>query len=435
MGRQILQLNQKIQVGDTSDMATVVSSMLNFPITDDQNVERRRRRLQFNKQNAATDGMSQATITSNSDYDEHLKIDRILYNCFGDMMSIARTTQIDFQTYSNGDDDEKCGAQNEAIENFLPQFIHDQSNEFIGALVNLNLLDEVKTPSVEQISNDKNKANHGNSAAASEDQNAKAVNNDGDGTNVSEKSSVYSIQHFSPIILNDDEIIEQTPSQESLHLNVNAARNYARGNGSNESTLSPSSSSLSAAKSSSKSFSRQATSYKTRDLPSFGHTSSQPSAQSTGHIASNFNASPNRMISNGTVFGGPTQHFEFKNANIGGSDGHSTFVGFENFTQGFQSLKNDFHTESWSFDKSNQGFSHNFFASEQPNNDDNDNHHDDGFGFDDKHNDDDFDHFLSNSFASETFSPQRKRPSGTSANLAINSNPGIYLIFISLIDF
>lgn len=440
MGRQILQLNQKVQVGDGSDMATVISSMINFPIAGGQNAERRRRRLRFNKQKAATSGASQTTIISNSDYDEHLKIDRILYNFFGDMMSIARTTQIEFQTYSNGDDNEKCDAQNEAIENFLPQFIHEQSNEFIEALINSNLLAEVSTPSVEQMPNDENNENHGNSAAASDDQNARmnnlspaenamAVDDGDDGTHVSDKSSVYSIQRFTPIVLNDAEIIEQTPTQESLRVNINANRNYARGGGSNGTHVSSSSRSvslspspsLSAARSSSKSLSRQATPYEVRDPPYFGHTSSQSSTQSTGHIVSNFNASPNHMMSNDTVFDGPTQNFEFENGNIGGSGGsiptaasHNTFAGFDSFSQGFQSLKNDFHTGSWSFDKGNQGFSHNFFASEQQNNDDNDNTPDDnGFEFDN----DDFDHFPASSFPIATFSSQRNRPN-------INSNSG-----------
>lgn len=445
MGRQILQLNQKIQVTDGSDMATVISSMINSQIAGGENVERRRRRLRFNKQNAATGATSQPTTASNPDYDEHLKIDRILYNFFGDMMSIARTTQIDFQTFSNGDDNEKCDAQNEAVENFIPQFIHEQSAEFIEALINLNLLAEMSTPSVEQIAND---VNHGNSDAASDDQNVRENNlptvenavavNDGDnGTNVSDKSSVYSIQHFSPIILNDDEIIEQTPTPNRLHMDANAAQNYARNNGSNGS----SSGRRSVSHSPSPSWAAQSSKSSTRDPPSFGHISSQSSAQSTGRIASNFTASQNHIVPNDPVFGGPTQNFEFADSNIGGrgnstsmAASQNTFGGFEKFSQGFQSLKNDFHSESWSFAKCSQGFSNNFFASEQQNNDDNGHDDDyDGFEFDDKNNDnDDFDHFLTGSFASGSFnSSQRKRPNATSsrlsANFAINSNSGNFL--------
>lgn len=434
MGRQILQLNQKIQAGDGSDMASVISTMINFPIAD-----RRRRRSRFNKQNIANSSESQGAATSDADYDEHFKIDRILYNCFGDMMSITRTTQIELQLYSNADENVLCDAQNEAIENFLAQFIQEQSNEFIEALANLNLSAEMSTPSVETVlPNDENRG--GNSAVASgksdddqnvvQNRNLPTVENAGDRTNASDKSSVYSIQRLPPFDLNDEEIIEQTPSQrkpsqQTPCMNIHAAQNSARHSrsiGSHVSSSgrivspSPAASAMSSSSSSSaahlsnrSTFSRQATPYQDCDPPSFSRTSSQSSVQSSGHQRSNFSASQKRFSSNDLLFDGTSQNdFDFESVNVVGSGdhtaatSHSTFAGFDNFSQGFQSLKNDFNSESWSFGKSNQGFSQNFFGSERQDNGENDDGDDDGFEFDDKHNE--------NDFGFGKFTSQPKRP-------------------------
>lgn len=479
MGRQILQLNRNLRAGDSSDMRTVISSMINFP---DQNGERRRhRRLRFNKQNAAdnlagaSDNAVSQTIASNSDYDEHIKIDRILYNCFGDLMSITRTTQIEFQTYSSGDENDKCSAQNEAIENFLAQFIHGQSNEMIEALTNLNLSAEMSTPSVEPIANDVNRQN---SAVASDggangdgDGDGNAVDNgqivrshnspsegkamvvsDDGGGNFSDKSSVISIQNFPPITLNEWQVI----LEQRRHLNANAVRSDTRdmisdGTHISSSSLNVSPSQSSPAQSSNKSFLRPATqSYMGRIPSSFGHTSSQSPGQINDYIRSQFNASQNHVISNDTLFGGPAHNFEFANANANanmGASGHvstpdsqNTFRGFDNFSQGFQSLKNMFHTKPWSSNDDEHEFSGDFFSSKQQNRD-----HDDGFEFVDNHNDDDFNQFPTNSFGNESFSPntlnqrsQGNRPvqqnvgkNATSPQLSINSSAGIFRISFS----
>lgn len=464
-----------MQAGDISDMATVISSMINFPIAGGQNRERRRRRrLRFDKQNATnslagvnTSAGSQAT-TTNSEYDEHLKIDRILYNFFGDMMSIARTTQIEFENYSNGDENEKCSAQNEAIENFLAGFIHEQSDEFIEALLNVDLLAEISTPSVERIPNDENRqvatvSGGGGDNAGNNDQivrnnnlpsveNAMVVNDndDGDG-NFSEKSSIISIQRFPPIILNPEQIVQQTSPQDRLHINPNGVRSGTKHNSSNGSYVSSSSRSVSpapaaSAKSSNKSVSRQAAPYMGRIPHSFGHTSSQSSVQSIDHIPTSFNTSPNhRNNFDGISFGGPTQNFELPNTNtnidMGGhtstAASRNTSSGFENFSQGFQSLKNDFQqSKSWNFDDCHQEFSNHFFSGEQQN--DNNVGNINGFELIDNHDDDDFDEFLTNSFGSGAFSSPRKRPNlqnirrnATSSQLSANSaNSGIYGIFI-----
>lgn len=484
MGRQILQLNRNLQAGDSSDMRTVISSMINFP---DQNGEHRRhRRLRFNKQNAAdnltgaSDNAVSQTITSNSDYDEHIKIDRILYNCFGDLMSITRTTQIEFQTYSSGDEKDKCNAQNEAIENFLAQFIHGQSNEMIEALTNLNLTAEMSTPSVEPIANDVNRQN---SAAASDggangdgdvdgnavdngrivrsnnspsEGNAMMVSDDGGG-NFSNKSSVISIQKFPPTTLNELQVF----LEQRRRLNANAVRSATRdmsGDGTHisSSSLNVSPSQSSTAQSSNKSFSRPSTQSSMFCIPpSFGHTSSQSPGQINDYIRSHFNASPNHVISNDTLFGGPAHNSEFANAKANkGASGHvstpasqNTFSGFDNFSQGFQSLKNMIHTKSWSSIEDEHEFSDDFFSSKQQNRDLDDN--DDGFEFVDNHNDNDFNQLPTNSFGNESFSPntlnqrsQGNRPiqqnagkNATSSQLSIHSSAGIFRISFSNLIF
>lgn len=454
-----------MQTGDISDMATVISSMINVQIDGAQirQRRRRRRRLDFSKQNAANSlvGASpvSAATTTNSDYDEHFKIDRILYNFFGDIMSLTRATQIDFQTYSNGDDNEKYAAQNDAIENFLLNFIDEQSNEFVEALMNLNLLAEMSTPSVERIPNDENRQNtaaaaaigndravHSKNLPSVENENTMVANDDGDG-NFSEKSSIISIQDFAPII-SAEQIIEQTPTQERLNTNANADQsNHSDGSQilSSDRNVLPSPS----AQSINKAFSRQATPYVCR-VPS----SSQSQIQSSGDILSSFNATPNHTISEEALFARPTQNFGFANETIG-ENGHvsttsshiHTFSGFDNFSQGFQSMKNNFHTKSWSFDECDPGLASKFFTSQQEN--DKDDSKDDGFGLDDDYNDNDFHQFLTNSFEGASFSSeilsqrsQRKRPnlqnirkiatsSQSTANFAINSNSGnIFWIFL-----
>lgn len=131
MGRQIVRSNQNVAV---DEVASVVSAIINT-----STVPRRRRRVATH---------SDATSTS-TEYDDHLKIDRILYNAFGDIMSIARNTEIDWMAQYN---EEQIGgislnnAQNDAIENFLMDFIQEQRESFVEAIRNLNLSQEMPEP-------------------------------------------------------------------------------------------------------------------------------------------------------------------------------------------------------------------------------------------------------------------------------------------------
>lgn len=424
VGRQIL------RAGDITDTATVISSIINFPLADSQNQQRhnqRRHRLRrFNNKNADNGSFADtrasganATSIAESAYDEHLKIDRILYNIFGDMMSIARTTQMEFQTYSGGDDNEKCDAQNDAVENFLATFVHEQSDELIEAMANLNLSLEMSTPSVEPIvPNQQNAA--AAAATADNDHILRTTNsvrtprgNDDIDGGFSDKSSIISIQDVAPIVCQspmDEEIIAETPTPQRP-LDVNDVRRYSRTDSSagslilssNHSTPSPRQSSIN------KTFSRQTTPHVDHIPSSFGCTNLHTPLDQ---------AESNEIISNESLFTRPTQFnsFEIPNKHISMDDSqvltsqHNTFSEFDNFSQGFQSFKNDFQSTSFNFQHE---FSSKFFSTEQQNDANND--------IDDSdrniHADNDFDEFPSHSFECASFPTeilsqrrQRKRP-------------------------
>lgn len=131
MGRQIVRSNQNVNV---DEVASVVSAIINTSTGP-----RRRRRV-----SARTD-----TSISSTEYEDHLKIDRILYNAFGDIMSIARTTELNWMAHYN--DEENNGislkdAQNDAIGNFLVDFVQEQQESFIEAIVNLSMSQEMPEP-------------------------------------------------------------------------------------------------------------------------------------------------------------------------------------------------------------------------------------------------------------------------------------------------
>lgn len=82
------------------------------------------------------------TITS-TDFDEdHLKIDRIMYNLYGDIASITRKVQCDYEHFKNVGINVEIPmrvAQNNAIKQFLAEFISEQPESLITAISNLNL--------------------------------------------------------------------------------------------------------------------------------------------------------------------------------------------------------------------------------------------------------------------------------------------------------
>lgn len=450
VGRQIL------QIGDVNDVTSVISSMINFPLGDSQSHQRndRRRRLRrFTEQNADNQivgGSSggETNVTSSSTYEDHFKMDRILYNIFGDMMSITRTTQIEFETYSDGDENERCDAQNDAIENFLATFISDQSDELIEALTNLNLSLEMSTPSVEQmpiqnqqntIANDKDQHQRMNNLQLSHD--AMEHDGGGGGGNYSKKSSIISIQDVASIVRqspHDDEIISETPSPQRLQLDASDVRSRSRNGSSNESIVLPGNrrrTPVFAPRQSTPS-PRQSSIHKTPrfdQMPSFvGHINS-PSPHS-GRVTSNDIDSSGSFFSRPTqmnVFTDPNEHIGMDDSQDSIGPSRNTFSGFNHFSQGFQSFKNDFQDTSFHFDPE---FSSKFFSTEQQN-DAADNSIDDDGNVDM----DDFD-FPSNSFERASFSSdilsqrlERKRPN--LQNIRKHANSSQFFTYSGKRDF
>lgn len=172
MGKQIVRLNQNVAV---DEVASVVSALINT-----STAPRRRRRIATH---------SDATTTS-TEYDDHLKVDRILYNAFGDIMSIARNTEIDWMANYNDEQNDGISlnnAQNDAIDNFLMNFIQEQRESFVEAIENLSLSQEMPEPSAENGNSVNNDQIVSESPIVN---NATVVNADD-----SEASSIISLQH------------------------------------------------------------------------------------------------------------------------------------------------------------------------------------------------------------------------------------------------
>lgn len=425
MGREILRMNQSMHADDINDTASVISAMINFPLADGQDqhdLNRRRRRRRFAKQNADAGrgfGVTSAASISDSEYDEHLKIDRILYNIYGDMMSTVRTTQVQFETYEGGDENDKLDALNGAIETFLTTFVHEQSEELIEALANLDLTAEMRTPSVQQMPTPN--GNRPNVAAADNDQIIQQNDRlhsardaaDGD-EQYSEKSSIISIQDIAPIVLpqNTEQIIDETQQLFQMDANDGGGNNTRVSNGSlilsNNQTASSIPYPAPRQASNDIILSPQATPIHVDHIPPSRSRLNSQSPSSSGHDS---------------FFSRPTQPnaFASRSPNMqmyGGHDSmltsHNTFRVFDNFSQEFQSLKNDFDdTSSFRFDKCDEENPSKFFSTEQQNYNvaaSSDNTHDDN-------DNDNFDDFISNSFEIERFTPdvlsqrsQRKRP-------------------------
>lgn len=142
LSRQMLQTN-RLQIGRIDDMASVVSSAMN--------ASRRRRRFATHQDNFS--GASGTTLSSV--YDDQMKIDRVFYNAYGDIMSLARSAELDWMNHYNDEENVGIGleeAQNDAITPFLMQFVQEQDEVLIEAVVNLNLSQEMPEPSEENNS-------------------------------------------------------------------------------------------------------------------------------------------------------------------------------------------------------------------------------------------------------------------------------------------
>lgn len=123
-----------------------------------------------------TDSVAAATISSQGNED-HLAIDRLFYNAFGDIASIMRRVQNECEANFSQSCDGSANstirnAQNEAVKKFLFEFIQQQPDTLIEAIANLDLSQQP----VEQ-SNNLSKSERNFSETTSSDKVSETVGN------------------------------------------------------------------------------------------------------------------------------------------------------------------------------------------------------------------------------------------------------------------
>lgn len=126
------------------DVRSVVSAIINTA-----GASRRRHRF-ANHQNSLMDAAS----TTSSEYDDHKKIDRMLYNEYGDVVSIVRNAIVEWEMRFE-DASNICleDTQNHAIHRFFVEFVHEQQEDLIEALANLNVAHNMPDASTEYATN------------------------------------------------------------------------------------------------------------------------------------------------------------------------------------------------------------------------------------------------------------------------------------------
>lgn len=214
-----MQSNQNSQIQRMNDGASVVSAMINPVAT-------LRRRQRFGNHSA-----NHSSTSSNTDYEVHLKIDRILYNAYGDILSVGRTAQIDWENQYH--EDENCDitmedSQNDAIGRFLIEFIQEQPDDLIDGIANVDLSTvHTEKESNESHSKDNNQTVH---SSLSFPKNTNTENAVDDVEIHSEQSSIISIQNR-PIPLNSASRVDET-LQESCAGNFGSNSKALTGNAS-----------------------------------------------------------------------------------------------------------------------------------------------------------------------------------------------------------
>lgn len=177
LSRKLVELSRSTQIGQVNDAGSVISAINNTPI------DRRRRNRLANHLGTLS--------TSSSVYDLYTRVDRILYNAYGDIISIARTAKMDYEMqYQNAENDDITleDTQNEHIEHFLAEFCRDQPNDLIEAIRNVDISNDMATPT--RMPSDVSHTN-----TISNNTNPEIIA-DVPSANQTEKSSIISIQDF-----------------------------------------------------------------------------------------------------------------------------------------------------------------------------------------------------------------------------------------------
>lgn len=189
--RQILQFNRTLagSIDNVNDVASVISAGINITAS-----KRSRRPL-------VQDNLSEVSAsTTSAMYDDHLKIDRILYNSYGDIMSLARNSELEWLVQRNDEDNSGISVndvQNEAIIPFLVDFVQEHQDGLIEAIGKLNFsLEKSAAENLHKSKNVEPSINNEASPMIIETQNDEEDvvdkrNDDRD----SDKSSIISIQH------------------------------------------------------------------------------------------------------------------------------------------------------------------------------------------------------------------------------------------------
>lgn len=93
------------------------------------------------------------TPNTNSEYEDHLSIDRTLYNVYGELSSLVRATAFEWHyiDYKRADTN-LINSQNDVIHNFLQSFVENRQDNLIEAFENLSLSQEILAESEKQKS-------------------------------------------------------------------------------------------------------------------------------------------------------------------------------------------------------------------------------------------------------------------------------------------
>lgn len=134
VGRDILKwipnLQTNIDCGNS-----VISAVHNDP----KAMKRKRRQNQFA---SSLCGVSSTGASTATDYniEDHKKIDRILYNLYGDIVSIMRKVKVYYETHPCDDYEVTVRrTQNESIRHFIEEFVKQQPEDLIEAISKLKI--------------------------------------------------------------------------------------------------------------------------------------------------------------------------------------------------------------------------------------------------------------------------------------------------------
>lgn len=134
VGRDILKLIPNLRTNiDCGN--SVISAVHNDP----KSMKRKRRQNQFA---SSLCGVSSTGASTATDYniEDHKKIDRILYNLYGDIVSIMRKVKVYYETHPCDDYELTVRrTQNESIRHFIGEFVKQQPEDLIEAISKLKI--------------------------------------------------------------------------------------------------------------------------------------------------------------------------------------------------------------------------------------------------------------------------------------------------------